>query len=544
MCQACKTPLLLQNRYQLIQPLCNRQYATTELFSIVDLKNPSLPLVIKTLLRKDAKLQSLFQREQLLLMEVSHVGIPRGHDAFSVTLANDRVIPCLVMDRIPGENLAQWIQQHGPIAQPQAIAWLRQLLQTLDYIHKQNVFHRDIKPSNIMRKPDGDLVLIDFGSTRQVTETVLSDRTRTAVVSFGYTAPEQIAGKAVPQSDFYALGKTFMYLLMGESSSEQSFVPRQPISPAFHKLLQDMTAEQVRDRPATIQMILKRLRKVDQEAARQRWRQMGLGFGAGVVCGGLAMIPLVRQINWEAERDRMFPKSTCDQITNDRISCGEESLLRESELETFLGTRAAQTAEIKREGIQHFKDRQWQKAQQALQTVWKQTQDPEALVYLNNLRVQTEPKLQARKAAIAVVIPVGGGISAMTRGLNILRGVAQAQDQAVRDGLGLQVILVDDQNDARIAYQLAKELVRRQNILAVLGHHVSDATRAALEAYDSAGMVLISPTSTSEELATYTLKKNNIFFRTVPSDRATATFYGIVSVESYQRSHGCSVLQS
>lgn len=86
-CQACKTPLLLQNRYQLIQPLCNRQYATTELFSIVDLKNPSLPLVIKTLLRKDAKLQSLFQREQLLLMEVSHVGIPRGHDAFSVTLA-------------------------------------------------------------------------------------------------------------------------------------------------------------------------------------------------------------------------------------------------------------------------------------------------------------------------------------------------------------------------------------------------------------------------------------------------------------------------
>jgi ABC-type branched-subunit amino acid transport system substrate-binding protein len=512
------------DRYQINQPLCNRQYAATELFSVVDLKNPALPLVLKTLIHEDAKVQSLFQREQLLLMQVAHAGIPRGHDVFSISLANGRVIQCLVMERIPGENLEQWIKQQPAMTQAQAIAGLKQLLHTLDYIHQRNVFHRDIKPSNIMRKPDGTLVLIDFGSTRQVTETVLSDRTRTAIVSFGYTAPEQIAGKAVPQSDFYALGKTFMHLLMGSRSSEQSFVPMQPLSPAFSKLLRDMTAERVRDRPRTAKLILRRLRSIEQEARRKRWQQISVSFGVGILCGGLMMIPLMRQIDWDLERDRLFPKSTCDHVIHDRISCGEESLLREAELETFLGNSVAQTADIKQEGIQHFKNRQWQQARQAFQTVWDQTQDPEALVYLNNLKILTEPKLQAQKAAIAVVMPVGGGIAAMTRGLNILRGVAQAQDQAIRAGLGLQVILVDDQNDVRLARQLAEELVRRKEILAVVGHHVSDATRAALEVYDSAGMVLISPTSTSEELATYTLKKNNIFFRTVPSDRATATF--------------------
>jgi eukaryotic-like serine/threonine-protein kinase len=531
-CQSCGTNLLLQGRYQVIQPLCQRQYAATELFKVVDLENASAPLILKTLVSQDDKVAALFEREQQLLNQIVHEGMPRGYAAFSLALASGRQIQCLVMEYIPGENLEQWMHRQrvifpdtsGAITQSQAIDWLKQLLHTLDYLHQQKVFHRDIKPSNIMRKPDGKLVLIDFGSTRQITETVLSNRTRTAVVSFGYTAPEQISGRAVPQSDIYALGKTLMHLLMGDCSNELSFIPRQPISPAFHRLLRDMTAASVRDRPATVKMIRKRLQKIERAAMRRRWQQIGGGFGAGLVCGGLVMIPLVRQINWEFERDRLFPKSACDQQLNDRISCGEESLLNESALEALFGNQATQVAEIRRDGIQSFRNRQWESAKAALQTVWNQTRDPEALVYLNNLKIQTDPKLYQQKTSIAVVIPVGGNQAAITRGLSILRGVAQAQDQAVKSGLGLQVILVDDQNDARIARQLAQELVRRQTILAVLGHHVSDATLAALDVYDRAGMVLISPTSTSEELATYTLKKNNIFFRTVPTDRATATY--------------------
>jgi eukaryotic-like serine/threonine-protein kinase len=521
-CQTCGTPLLLNGRYRLIEPLCQRRFAATELFRIIDDQNPDLPLVLKTLISEESKVQELFAREQQLLGAVNHGGIPRGHDAFSVTLENRKIIHCLVMDYIPGENLEQWVERHGPIGQSQAIDWLKQLLDTLDYIHQKNVFHRDIKPSNIMLKPDGKLVLIDFGSIRQITPTA---DTGTSVVSWGYTAPEQMAGRAVPQSDFYALGRTLMYLLMGANSNQLSFIPKQPISTGLAKLLGDLVADRAADRPSSVRAIRRRLRTIEQADGRRRWRQIGMGFGVGALCGGTVMIPLMRQIHWEMELDRLFPRSACDQAFHDAISCGEESLFQETTLEILLGKGVAgQASEVKREGMQHLAKREWSQAQQSLQIVWEQTKDPEALIYLHNAKIQADPKLQQRQATIAIVAPLSSGTTAGARGLNILRGVAQAQDQAIRAGVGLLVVLVDDQNDARRATQLAKELVRRRDILAVIGHHTSDATRTALKVYDPAGMVLISPTSTSEELASYTLKTDHIFFRTVSSDRATATF--------------------
>jgi serine/threonine protein kinase len=72
-----------------------------------------------------------------------------------------------------------------------------------------------------MLRPNGQLVLIDFGTVREMTQTYLikidSNREITCVYSAGYTPVEVIQGKAGPQSDFYALGRTFVYLLTGKS---------------------------------------------------------------------------------------------------------------------------------------------------------------------------------------------------------------------------------------------------------------------------------------------------------------------------------------
>ena len=107
------------------------------------------------------------------------------------------------------------------ITTQKAQEWLIQLVEILNELHQHQYFHRDIKPSNIMLKPDGQLVLIDFGAVREVTESYLQkqkgNETGTVLISPGYTPAEQAEGHAVPQSDFFALGRTFVYLLTGKS---------------------------------------------------------------------------------------------------------------------------------------------------------------------------------------------------------------------------------------------------------------------------------------------------------------------------------------
>jgi eukaryotic-like serine/threonine-protein kinase len=517
-CQVCQTPLLIQRRYRIQRPLCQRPQSVTELFIVEDLDHPSLPLVLKTLTSQDDKLRTLFQREQTLLMQVRHNGIPKGYDQFSISLVNGLTLDCIVMEQIIGEDLEEWKKKHGNITEPEAIDWLKQLLHALDYIHQKNFFHRDIKPSNIMRRQDGKIVLIDFGSVRQVTETVVNNLTITTVVSFGYTAPEQIAGKAVLQSDFYALGQTFKYLL-SETETETPL-----ISAPLAKLLKQMTAHSVSERPQTAKQILQALHRVEHAVTR-KWRQrIRLSFMGGLICGGLAMIPLTKQIDWEVAQNQLFPQATCDQATDNQISCGEESLISQQGAESFFGDSVALSANTKRRGIELFREQQWLAASAQFQIVWQQTRDPEALIYLNNAKIHADPALQIHRATIVVVVPVGKetGVTAMANGMDLLRGVAQAQAEAIERKLGLYVILVDDQNDPEIARQRATELVRRPEILAVIGHPVSDTSLAAVTVYERFGMLLIAPSSTSDELATYTLKRNPIFFRTVPSNRINA----------------------
>jgi serine/threonine protein kinase len=69
-----------------------------------------------------------------------------------------------------------------------------------------------------MLKPDGQLVLIDFGIAREITETYEQQKAAgqvTRVVSDGYSPNRTVIGRAVPQSDFFALGRTFVHLLTG-----------------------------------------------------------------------------------------------------------------------------------------------------------------------------------------------------------------------------------------------------------------------------------------------------------------------------------------
>lgn len=222
--------LLLQGRYRVIDRIGGGGFG-----DIFDVDDGGIIKVLKVLNlanfnNPDIKQKAtiLFQREAEFLMMQKHPGIPRVETDgyFNWPEGSSKALPCLVMEKIPGQNLQEWMlaRANQPITTETAIEWLTQLTQILNLLHDRKYFHRDIKPSNIMLKPDGQLVLVDFGAVREVTETYLKQQkenyTGTAIISAGYTPSEQAEGHAVPQSDFFALGRTFVYLLTGKSPIE------------------------------------------------------------------------------------------------------------------------------------------------------------------------------------------------------------------------------------------------------------------------------------------------------------------------------------
>ncbi|HBE19253.1 MAG TPA: protein kinase [Cyanobacteria bacterium UBA11149] len=228
-CQTCGTELLIKGKYRLIKPL--RQLNPRHYTDVFEVDDAGTRKVLKVLKDKTPRLIEMFEREAFTLQILNHPGIPKvnsdGYFSF-IPKNSSQELHCLVMEKIEGDNLEAWLSKNKPISQQQAMNWLKQLIGILDLLHQRRFFHRDIKPSNIILKPNGQLVLIDFGSVREITSTYqgkVAGEMVTTIFSGGYTPPEQLDGKASPESDFFALGRTFVHLMTGKSPVD---LPKHP----------------------------------------------------------------------------------------------------------------------------------------------------------------------------------------------------------------------------------------------------------------------------------------------------------------------------
>jgi branched-chain amino acid transport system substrate-binding protein len=142
--------------------------------------------------------------------------------------------------------------------------------------------------------------------------------------------------------------------------------------------------------------------------------------------------------------------------------------------------------------------------------------DPEARIFLNNAQAASGSTLR-----LAVVVPIGSNPNVAQE---ILRGVAQAQDELNRQGgikgFKIQIQIINDSNDPKPAEQLATVLTQNRDILAVIGHNASNASLAAAPIYQQAGLVMmmITPTSFASRLSNY----GSYIFRVVPDIKSIA----------------------
>ena len=170
--------------------------------------------------RELAEATAAFEREALLLSDLTHPNLPRIHDHFS-----EHGRSYVVMDYIAGDTLEDYLDkvvQRLPIEMVLEIGI--QLATVLDYLHNHQppIIFRDVKPANIMRNADNHVYLIDFGIARHFKPGKAKDTI--PLGSKGYAAPEQY-GKAqsTPQTDIYGLGATLHELLTGDDPSLNLF---------------------------------------------------------------------------------------------------------------------------------------------------------------------------------------------------------------------------------------------------------------------------------------------------------------------------------
>jgi serine/threonine protein kinase len=295
-CPECGTDLRLLDRYVLIRPL--REINPLQGVAVYAASDQKLghECIVKVLLYPKPPHLKQFEREAASLANLRHPGLPKvdidddGYFTIATTAKQYPELHCFVMEKIPGVTLAEWLTQSKLLGQNEAINWLGQLVIILHELHRHKIFHRDIKPSNIILKPDGQLVLIDFGAVRDVTPTYLNkladSNTQydgvTIVNSAGYTPYEQTQGQAVMQSDFYALGHTLIHLLTGISPTKikkteqgrllwRESAPH--VCPPLADLLDRMSALMPYDRPANTAAIQAALIQLPTQIKRhQRWQ--------------------------------------------------------------------------------------------------------------------------------------------------------------------------------------------------------------------------------------------------------------------------------
>ncbi len=227
-CEKCGYPLtpqdkeeapttdLLANRYRIISPLTEGGIGSVHLGYDIRLnKVCAIKELFKKRLEEMSKMEyeasiNLFKKEVELLANLRHPNIPCVTDYF---IENERYY--LVMDYIDGKDLELTLDEEGAVSEKQVIEWAIQICRILEYLHGQfpPIIHGDIKPANlIIRKTDGAIILVDFGSASAATSKKTLD---TSYGTEGYAAPEQYLGKLDARCDIYSLGVTLYELLTG-----------------------------------------------------------------------------------------------------------------------------------------------------------------------------------------------------------------------------------------------------------------------------------------------------------------------------------------
>ena len=275
----------IQGRYYIVEQLGRGGVGVT--FLAKDRQCFDSPCVVKQLKPKSANPKTLtiarrlFNREAEIMNRLGHCDrIPRllayfehEQDFF------------LVQELIEGHELSKEIVAERSWSATKTIALLQEVLKVLLVVQQHGVVHRDLKPSNLMRRhQDNKIILIDFGSVKQVSTQVVDVAGIKQTIAVGtkfYMPMEQRMGHPGFYSDIYALGVIAIQALTGKHPKEFTIDDRgeiiwrdwldsqQDYQPLLLNILDKMVRYRYQERYACAEVVLSDLTQLDLHNDRE-----------------------------------------------------------------------------------------------------------------------------------------------------------------------------------------------------------------------------------------------------------------------------------
>ena len=156
---------------------------------------------IKPEFENDARMRAAFRKENEIGYSLSHPNLPKYVflDGF---LSPEEYV---VTEWIEGQPLDSFLKNNPDYFKNKdnLLRFIREISETLDYLHNHGVVHGDLKPSNIMIAANtNNAKVLDLGFAKTDAHTL------TGGFSSMYASPEIISGsESNPASDYYTLGK-------------------------------------------------------------------------------------------------------------------------------------------------------------------------------------------------------------------------------------------------------------------------------------------------------------------------------------------------
>jgi eukaryotic-like serine/threonine-protein kinase len=261
----------LRGRYKIIRDLGKGGFSETYLASDMDLPgNPHCVVkLLKPIFTDPESLEiaaRLFEREAQVLYRVgTHDQIPRLLAHFE---ENKEFY--LVQEYVAGTLLNKELAKGQKWSEEQAIDFLKDLLQILEFVHNEQVIHRDVKPANLIRRSsDNKIALIDFGAVKEITAVMETSQGITIIGTPGYTPVEQRDGNPKFNSDIYAVGMTCIQGLTGINPDTLQKKPevtwnKQDVNPHLAAIIDKMVCRDYRRRYQSVDEVLQALSKLEQ----------------------------------------------------------------------------------------------------------------------------------------------------------------------------------------------------------------------------------------------------------------------------------------